>query len=176
MTAMHMTARALAVAGCLLAAASAARAEQQEAVEDCDLYVGAAGAMVIPSGGTAHLRRLGGGALRVGRYIGEFLSAEGEVAWMENSAGLGVQGLWHWQGADLYGRLFGYSSFDPFFTFGARGWIGHDIGQVGPKAGMGAFWHLTDEWSLRADADAVLCLDSGTSVVFVLSAGIQYSF
>jgi len=176
-TTARMAALAVAVFACLAAAVPTARAAQSEETSDeCGFYAGAAGAMVLPGGGTAHMRRLGGAALRCGRYLDEFLAIEGEAAWMENAAGLALQGLWHWQGADLYGRFFGYSSFDPFFTFGARGWIGHDIGQVGPKAGIGAFWHLTDEWSLRADADAVLCLDSGTSVAFVLCAGIQYSF
>ena len=95
---------------------------------------------------------------------------------MENAAGLAVQGLWHWQDADLYGRLFGYSAFDLFFTFGARGWIGDGLGQVGPKAGVGAFWHLTDDWSLRTDADATLGLDSCVAMLYSLSLGVQYAF
>ena len=139
-------------------------------------YVGVSGAMAMPQGGASHMRRLGGASLRGGWYATESLAAEGEAAWLENAAGLAVQGLWHWQGADLYGDLFGYSRFDPFFTFGARGWTGHGIGQVGPKAGVGAFWHLTDEWSLRADADATLGLDSGVAMLYTLTLGVQYAF
>ena len=148
----------------------------EEVCDDSRGYVGASAALVLPQGGTARMRRVGGAALRGGWYFSDFFAAEGEVAWLENAAGLAVQGLWHWQDADLYGRLFGYSAFDPFFTFGASGWIGHNLGQVGPKIGVGAFWHLADNFSLRADAGAVLGLDSDVAMVYSISAGIQYAF
>ena len=121
------------------------------------------------------MRRLGGGCMRAGWYLGDYWSVEGEAAWLENAAGLGAGALWHLQGWSLYGDFFGYSQFDPFVTAGARGWIG-DGGQVGPSAGAGAFWHLTEEWSLRFDASATLGLDSRTEVVYVLAAGVQRSF
>ena len=47
------------------------------------------------------------------------------------ATGFAAQGLWHWQDCELYGRLFGYSVFDPFFTLGARGWLGDGIGIPG---------------------------------------------
>ena len=87
-----------------------------------------------------------------------------------------MDALWHLQGWSLYGDLFGYSRFDPFFTAGARGWIGGSGGRVGPAAGVGTFWHLPDEWSLRFDAAATLGLDTETEVVYSLSAGVQRSF
>ena len=137
----------IALALCMMALGATA---QETAVAEADdfarAYVGVAGAMTLPQGGASHMRRFGGAALRGGWYATEFFAVEGEAAWLENAAGLAVQGLWHWQDADLYGRLFGYSAFDPFFTFGARGWIGDELGQVGPKAGIGAFWNLTDHW------------------------------
>ena len=151
-------------------------AEVEEADDFSRAYVGVSGAMVLPQGGASHMRRLGGASLRGGWYATESLSVEGEAAWLENAAGLAVQGLWHWQGADFYGDLFGYSQFDPFFTFGARGWVGDGLGQVGPKAGVGAFWHLTDSWSLRADADATLGIDSDVAMLYTLSVGVQLSF
>ncbi len=160
---------------CLVAFTAPAETEG----EDADFkhgYVGAGGVLTLPQGGAERMRRLGGASVRTGWYFDEFASVEGEAAWQENAAGLAVQCLWHWQGADLYGRLFGYSVFDPFFTLGARGWIGDGIGQVGPKAGVGAFWHLTDDWSLRFDADATLGLDSRTEVHYTVSAGVQYAF
>lgn len=158
-------------------AASAAAAEELTEEVDCGGgYAGVSGAMTLPQGGSARMRRLGGAAVRAGRYIGDFWSVEGEAAWLENAAGLAVQGLWHWQCNEYYERMFGYSVFDPFFTLGVRGWLGDGIGQVGPKAGVGAFWHLTDSWSLRAEADATLGLDSDVSVHYTLSAGVQYSF
>ena len=164
----------LAVACCLPAFGS----DGQEA-ESCDFdryYAGVSGAMVLPQGGAAHMRRLGGASLRGGWYATEFFAVEGEAAWLENAAGLAVNGVWHWQDSDFYGRLFGYSPFDPFFTVGARGWVGGGLGQVGPKAGIGAFWHLTDSCSLRADADATLGLDSEVAVLYSLSIGVQFSF
>ena len=130
-------------------------------------YVGAVAAIALPQGGSHHLRRVGGAALRAGYYLSDFWAIEGEGAWLENAAGLSVAGLWHW---------WGYERLDPFFTVGARGWIGRDCGQVGPKAGIGTFYHLTDSWSLRADVDATLGLDSTAEVDYTISAGVQYSF
>lgn len=130
-------------------------------------YVGAAAAIALPQGGSCHLRRVGGASLRAGYYLSDFWAIEGEGAWLENAAGLSVAGLWHW---------WGYERLDPFFTVGARGWIGRDCGQVGPKVGIGTFYHLTDSWSLRADVDATLGLDSAVEVDYTISAGVQYSF
>ena len=167
---------ALTASVCFATCGATAQDSEYETEDAVDIYVGVSGAMTLPQGGSDRMRRLGGAAVRAGWYLGEFWSVEGEAAWLENSAGFAAQGLWHWQSADVYGRMFGYSQFDPFFTFGARGWLGRGIGQVGPKAGVGAFWHLTDNWSLRADADATLGLDGDVEVHYTLSAGVQYSF
>lgn len=155
--------------------AAVAAAEVEEVSHESGIYVGAAAALTLPQGGSS-MRRLGGGALRAGWYVGEFWAVEGEAAWLENMAGLGVNSLWHVQGCSLYGDLFGYSRFDPFVMVGARGWVGGDAGQVGPKVGVGAFCHMTEAWSLRFDADATLGLDSCTEVVYSFSVGVQYSF
>ena len=151
---------AMAVAGTLACTAV------EEDNEECDFdrwYVGASATLALPQGGHA-MRRIGGATARFGCYFTEALSLEADAAWLENCAGLGVQGLWH---------LFGYERFDPFVTFGARGWID---GDVGPAAGLGAFYHLTDSWSLRADAQATLGLDGDCAMVYTLGAGVQYSF
>ncbi len=126
-------------------------------------YVGTAGTMVLPQGGSA-MRRLGGATARIGYYLTESLAVEADAAWLEDCAGLGVQGLWH---------MYGYERLDPFLTFGARGWIG---GNVGPSAGIGAFYHLTDSWSLRFDAQSTLGLDGGCAMAYTVGAGVQYSF
>ena len=144
-------------------------------VLSAETYVGLSGSVTLPQGGS-RMHRVGGAAIRGGTYLTEDWAVEGEVAWLENFAGLGVQALGHFQGWSLYGDLFGYSRFDPFVTLGAKGWIGHGCGQVGPKAGLGAFYHLTDNWSLRADADATLGLESDCEMLYSLSAGVQYSF
>ena len=116
----------------------------------------------------------GGAAARVGYYFTGSLALEAEAAWLENVVGLSARALWHLHGWEEFNMLFGYERFDPFLTLGARGWI-HD-GQVGPSAGLGAFYYLTDSWALRLDADATLGLDTDVETVFSLSAGLQYSF
>ena len=146
-----------------------------EEVGSSSWYVGASAQLMLPEGGS-RLRHVGGAAVRGGCYLSENWAAEAEAAWLEDLAGLSVQALGHLQGWDVYGDLFGYSRFDPFVTVGARGWIGRDCGQVGPKAGLGAFYHLTDAWSLRVDADATLGLETNCEMLYSLSVGIQYSF
>ena len=142
---------------------------------DSGWTAGVSGALTLPEGGS-RLRRLGGVALRAGCDVSENVALEGEAAWAEDFASLAAQGLWHLQGASLYDYYFGYSRFDPFVTGGVRGWIGRDGGQVGPKLGVGAFYHLTDAWSLRVDADATLGLETNCEMLYSLSAGVQYSF
>ncbi len=176
MKARERIAAVAALAASFVAFGASAQDVEREEDDSAGVYVGVAGAMTLPQGGSDRMRRLGGAAVRAGWYLDEFWAVEGEAAWLENAAGFAAQGLWHWQDAEAYGRLFGYSAFDPFFTFGARGWLGHGIGQIGPKAGVGAFWHLTDNWSLRAEADATLGLDTDVEVHYTLSVGVQYSF
>lgn len=144
-------------------------------VLSAETYVGLSGSVTLPQGGS-RMHRVGGAAIRGGTYLTEDWAVEGEVAWLENFAGLGVQALGHFQGWGLYGDLFGYSRFDPFVTLGAKGWVGDGCGQVGPKAGLGAFYHLTDSWSLRADADATLGLEANCEMLYSISAGFQYAF
>ena len=143
-------------------------------VLSAETYVGVSGSVLLPQGGSK-MHRLGGAAVRIGSYLNENWAVEGEAAWLENAAGLSAQALGHLQGWDLYGDLFGYSRFDPFVTLGAKGWLGRE-GQVGPKLGLGAFYHLTDSWALRFDADATLGLESRCEMLYSLSVGVQYSF
>ena len=144
-------------------------------VLSAETYVGLSGSVTLPQGGS-RMHRVGGAAIRGGTYLTEDWVVEGEGAWLENFAGLGVQALGHFQGWGLYSDLFGYSRFDPFMTLGAKGWVGDGCGQVGPKAGLGAFYHLTDSWSLRADADATLGLETNCEMLYSISAGFQYAF
>ena len=136
--------------------------------------VGGAAQLVLPQGGS-DCRRKAGGSVRVARYLTDSLALEGEAAWLEDSVGLSLRTLWHLHGWDEYDKLFGFSRFDPFFTFGAKGWIGSS-GAVGPSAGFGAFWYLTDDWALRADADATLGLDGEVGMAYSIGVGVQYSF
>lgn len=147
------------------------------AAEDtsCSWYAGGSAAIVLPQGGS-QMRRAGGALVRGGCYLNDDLALEGEVGALEDMAEMGLSALWHWQGAAIYGDYFGYSRIDPFFTLGAVGFVGGSRGQVGPRAGAGAFYHLTDSWSLRGDASAILGLDGETEVDYALSLGLQYSF
>ena len=169
-----MVGKSLFVAGVFCLLSSVLFAAEEEVSFD-RWYVGAAGQMMLPQGGSK-MHHIGGAAVRGGYYLTENLAIEGEAAWMENAAGLSVQALGHFQGWSLYGDLFGYSQFDPFVTLGAKGWIGRNCGQVGPKAGLGAFYHLTDNWALRADADATLGLETNCEMFYTWSVGVQYSF
>ena len=146
--------KALLLMACLVAGAAFAES-----------YVGGSGAIMLPQGGS-RFHHVGGAAFRAGHYLGDFFAVEGEVGWLEDEAALAVQGLWHW---------WGFERFDPFFTFGARGWLGRD-GNVGPKVGTGAFYHFTDEWALRLDVDVTLGLDTGAEADYTLGFGVQYSF
>jgi hypothetical protein len=161
-----------ALVACSLAATAAP--EESEAAGLGEAYVGVSGAMVLPPGGS-RMRRLGGAEAHAGVFMSECIAAEAVAGWMENCASLAVRGLVRFCAFDLYDRYFGYSRFDPFFTFGARGWLG-SCGQVGPQAGIGAMYHLTDDWSLRLDAGATLGLDSEVEVVHSLSIGVQHAF
>ncbi len=136
-------------------------------------YAGGAAQIVLPQGGS-RMRRLGGGAARAGRYLAESLALECEAAWLENTCGLSARALWHLHGWRAFDMLFGYERFDPFLAAGARGWI-HD-GQLGPSAGLGAFYYLTDDWALRFDADVTLGLDTDVETAYSLSAGLQRFF
>ena len=136
-------------------------------------YAGGAAQLVLPQGGS-RMRRLGGGAARAGRYLTDSLALECEAAWLEDSAALAARAVWHLHGWEEFDMLFGYERFDPFLSAGAKGWI-HD-GQVGPSAGIGAFYYLTDDWALRLDAEATIGLDTRVETVYSISAGIQYFF
>ena len=151
----------------------AAWAEGEEAEEFGGWYAGASAQLVLPQGG-ARMRRLGGGAARVGCYATDALAFECEAAWLEDRVGLAARALWHLHGWEEFDKLFGYERFDPFVTAGARGWIGR--GQVGPSAGVGAVYYLTDEWAIRAEADATLGVDADPAMVYSVSVGVQYSF
>ena len=158
--------------GAALAPLLAVAASAEEPAES-GWYAGGAAQLVLPQGGS-RMRRLGGGAARAGRYLTDSLALECEAAWLEDSAALAARAVWHLHGWEEFDMLFGYERLDPFLSAGARGWM-HD-GQVGPSAGLGAFYYLTDDWALRFDAETTLGLDTRVETVYSISAGIQYFF
>ena len=158
---------------CAAIAPLLALAASAEEPAESGWYAGGAAQLVLPQGGS-RMRRLGGGAARAGRYLTDSLALECEAAWLEDSAALAARAVWHLHGWEEFDMLFGYERLDPFLSAGARGWM-HD-GQVGPSAGLGAFYYLTDDWALRFDAEATLGLDTRVETVYSISAGIQYFF
>lgn len=135
-------------------------------------YAGAEAAAAVPQGG-ARTDRACGGAVRLGAYLSDFWAVECGVAQLEKSTLFGAGLLGHWSAWGLYDRFFGYSPFDPFLTLGARCRVG---GGAGPKAGLGAFWHLGERWSARASADASLEIDARPEAVWTFSVGVQRAF
>ena len=158
---------------CAAIAPLLALAASAEEPAESGWYAGGAAQLVLPQGGS-RMRRLGGGAARAGRYLTDSLALECEAAWLEDSAALAARAVWHLHGWEEFDMLFGYERLDPFLSAGARGWV-HD-GQVGPSAGLGAFYYLTDDWALRFDAEATLGLDTRVETVYSISAGIQWFF
>lgn len=121
--------------------------------------------MALPEGGRGgRMRRLGGATMRLGGYVSDAWAVECAAGLHENRGYAAAGVLWHW---------WLYEKFDPFFRLGAAVWA---PGTAGPAAGWGCFWHLDDYWSLRADVDWTLGIDSGSTGVFALSIGVQYSF
>ncbi|MCQ2368431.1 MAG: rRNA maturation RNase YbeY [Kiritimatiellae bacterium] len=136
-------------------------ASEDDEIIDLERYcVSCSAKAFVPETG----RNLVGASFRSGYYLNEFWAIEGEVGILEDDAMLGADVLWHW---------YGYERLDPFFTFGALGIID---GSYGPKMGAGAFYHLTDSFSLRADADLIVDLDDDGNRAYVFSLGAQYSF
>jgi len=155
-------------------------------------YVGAAGGIMLPGNGNS-LKRGALVSARGGWYLDEYLALEAEALCAPNvSSGDGntpvwggsAQVLWHLSGWEAFDKLFGCERFAPFFTCGVQALCAprhafaddsHRTG-VGPMAGFGAFYHLTDNWSLRADARAALAVDSPCGMSYALLMGVQYSF
>jgi hypothetical protein len=155
-----------AIAALTIFAETANELEYEEECEFDRFYISAGATIFLPQGGNGQ-RHLSGATGRVGWYMTEFWAIESEAAFLENSAGLSLSALWHW---------WGYERLDPFFTFGAKGWFGSQAENIGPKIGVGTFYHLTDSISLRFDADATLGLKGDEKMNYTISAGLQYSF
>ena len=156
----------------MVAMATAYADEATSAIPGMDpVYVGVAGTLSFRHGGG----RVGGGDIRIGAELSDVLSPELDAGWHEKSAFLALRDIVHFSAFDLYDRFFGYSRFDPFFMLGGGGWVG-GFRQYGPLAGIGTFWHLDDNWSVRVDASAMLGLDGECEMLYSVSAGLQYSF
>lgn len=158
-----------------------------------ETYVGAGGGLLLPGNGV-RARRAAEVSVNAGWYATEFLAWEAAASCapraVRNGGGdtsvtaLAVRGLFHLTGIEEFDLLFGCERFDPFVTFGAAAAFaarhafadGASRTGIGPAAGVGAFYHLTDEWSLRFDAGAALAAGSPCGMSYALGVGLRRSF
>lgn len=145
---------------CLSSRGDASDFEEGDYFELQRWFAGASAVLVLPEGGS-HMNRVAGPAARFGCYLNEFWAVEAGGVWAENRAAAAAGILWHW---------WGYERLDPFFTFGFRDWIDTDFG---PAGGIGTFFHLDDDWSLRFDAGATLGVSDGCDMLWQFAFGIQ---
>ena len=182
--------RLIAVAALALALPVAA---EEEAGGFPPAYLGASGGISLPGNGSS-LKRAAAAAARGGWYLSDNLALELEVgcvpSTVSSSGGnatvttLAARGLFHLAGIEEFDLLFGCERFDPFVTFGAAALFasrhvfadGSRRTAIGPTAGAGAFYHLTDSLSLRFDAVAAMAVDTPCGMCYGLSLGLQWSF
>ena len=155
-------------------------------------YVGVAGGMLMPGGG-ASVRRAADVAVRLGTAWSDYAEVELEAACAPNAStraghealsGVAARLVMHMNGWEAFDKLFGCERFDPFLTVGAATRFGarHAFADgshrtaTGPTVGVGAFYHLTERLSVRAEARAALCCDSPCGMLYGVFAGLQYSF
>ena len=156
-------------------------------------YLGAAGGMLLPGNGNT-LRRAAEVSVRGGRYLSDYAAIEAEglcAPWTVSDrgggttvSGVALQGVFHCAGWEAFDRLFGCERFDPFVTLGAAARFagrhafadGAHRTALGPVFGVGAYYHLTDHWSVRAEARAQLCCDSPCGMLYGVALGLRYSF
>ena len=156
-------------------------------------YLGASGGIFLPGNGSS-LKRAGSVAARGGWYLSDNLALELEGGCVPNAVSshggnatvtaFAARGLFHLTGIEEFDLLFGCERFDPFVTFGAsalfasRHVFADDSHRtaIGPAVGVGAFYHLTDSWSLRFDATAAMAVDTPCGMFYGLSLGLQWSF
>lgn len=155
-------------------------------------YVGTSGGLLLPGCGNS-LRRAAEVSVRAGVYAGDFVAWEVEGVCAPNASchdghdalsGVAARGLFHLAGLEFYDRLFGCERFDPFATLGVATRFGpvHAFADdshrtaTGPVAGLGAFYHLTENLDLRFDAQAQLACDSPCGMLFSACVGLQWNF
>jgi outer membrane protein OmpA-like peptidoglycan-associated protein len=126
--------------------------------------------------------------LRLGYDVSEHWSTEGGVSWAPNIsgndnnvvdnqriAGLFLDGMYH------FNR---FNRWDPYLTAGVGSFhaddralnSGENSNVYGPRVGAGVMYHLTDNWSLRADGHAFAQLAEDMPFIYTADAGVVYRF
>lgn len=173
--------------------ACAAEEEVDEALDYSAWYVGASGGLLLPGNGTA-LTRAAEVSVRAGwMFDDEMQALELEAvsapnvstrAGHEALSGVAFRHLFHLSGIEAFDKLFGCERFDPFVTYGAAVRFGarHVFADrshrtaMGPVAGVGALYHLTNNLSVRFDAQAMLGIDSPCGMLYSVGLGLQWTF
>ena len=181
------------VAACLAGTACAAAERVDDALDFSAWYTGVSGGWLLPGCGNT-LSRAGEVSFRVGRSFGDEVCAweldaacaptVGTHDGHEALTGLASRGLYHLNGFEEFDRLFGCERFDPFVSaggalrFGARHAFADRSHRtaLGPTVGLGAFYHLTDNLSLRFDMQAMLAVDSPCGLLCSAGLGLQWTF
>ena len=150
-----------------------------------EVYFDAAGGMFFPGGGSSLRRGAAEAVLRAGAYAADDLAFEVSALSAPNVSsaarghaavsGASVDALWH---------MFGYERFDPFLVAGAHSLFsskhvfadGARRTAFGPEAGIGFFYHLTDNASVRFDARAAMLADGPCGMAYSVCGGLQLSF
>ena len=150
-----------------------------------EVYFDAAGGMFFPGGGSSLRRGAAAAALRAGTYLADDLAIEASCLSAPHVSsttrghaavtGASADALWH---------VFGYERFDPFLVAGAHSLFsakhvfadGARRTAFGPEAGVGFFYHFTDNASFRFDARASMLVDDPCGMVYSVCGGLQFSF
>jgi len=155
-------------------------------------YVGLGAGAFLP-GGCAGFDAAASGAVRAGWWQTETLAFEADGVWASHAktdggstavSGFDAGVLWRLAGWKEYDMLFGYARFDPFLTAGVGAlFAGERVfaddsrrTAVGPTAGFGFFYYLTESLAFRADARCLLGVDGPCTPVFSATAGLQWEF
>ena len=179
----------------MAAAAFAAGAAEgtEETLDFSSWYAGVSGGLLLPGNGNT-LARAAEVSARVGYLLDDGVrSFELEAACAPNASthaghealtGVAVRHLYHLSGFEFFDKLFGCERFDPFVSCGGAVRFGshHAFADrshrtaLGPTAGFGAFYHLTDNLDLRGDVQAMLGIDSPCGMLYTVCVGLQWTF
>jgi len=159
----------------------------EERVDAPRWYVNPGVGMILPEGNQAIDEGLNLN-LRLGYDLSDHWSVETEASFAPNMTnngrwtqkkqriyGVGLDALYHF---DRYNR------FDPFLSAGWAVYMadrnvfeeGSRSTLTGPRVGIGAMYHLTDNLSLRADGRALMSVDTCHEMQYTLDAGVVYRF
>jgi hypothetical protein len=155
-------------------------------------YAGGGGSLMLPGHGNT-LRRAAAVTVQGGWYVTDFWALElaGMCVPHASSArggttvdALSLRGLFHLSGWEAFDKLFGCERFDPFATCGASAAFssraafadGTRRTGIGPTAGIGFFYHLSEHWSVRAEATAGLAVDEDCGMIYAVGIGVQRLF